>query len=123
MRYAAAALAVLALAACGSKKPDAYTTANTSLLNALPVYPGAAAPRTSTSGTSQTQLGARDWTLPAKTNAEVVVSWYVPRLQKAGWRITGKSAGTIRAIRRKASLSLGVRGRTLEVIVDARGTS
>ena len=52
MRWAAAALAALALAGCGSKKPDAYSVANTSLLNALPVYPGAAAPRTSTSGTS-----------------------------------------------------------------------
>jgi hypothetical protein len=123
VRWAAAALAALVLAGCGSKKPDAYSTANTSLLNALPVYPGAAAPRTSTSGTSQTQLGARDWTLPAKTNAEAVVSWYVPRLQKAGWRITGKNAGTIRAVRGKASLSLGVRGRTLEAIVDARGSS
>jgi hypothetical protein len=123
VRYAAVALAVLALAACGSKKPDPYTTANTSLLNALPLYPGAAAPRTSTSGTSQTQLGARDWTLPAKANPEAVISWYVPRLQKAGWRITGKNAGTIRAVSGKASLSLGVRGRTLEAIVDARGTS
>ena len=116
-------VAALALVGCGTKKPDGYCVANTSLLNALPVYPGAAAPRTSTSGTSQTQLGARDWTLPAKTNAEVVVSWYVPRLQKAGWRVTGKDAGTIRAVRGKGSLSLGVRGRTLEAVVDARGTS
>jgi hypothetical protein len=123
VRSAAAALAVLVLAGCGSKNPDAYSTANTSLLNALPVYPGAAAPRTSTSGASQTQRGARDWTLPAKTNAEVVVSWYVPRLQKAGWRITGQNADTIRAVRGEASLSLGVRGRTLEAIVDARGSS
>jgi hypothetical protein len=123
MRWAVVAFAALVLAGCGSKKPDVYSTENTSLLNALPVYPGAAAPRTSTSGTSQTQLGARYWTRPAKANAEVVVSWYVPRLQKAGWRITGKNAGTIRAARGKASLSLGVRGRTLEAIVDARGTS
>ena len=123
MRWAAAVVAALTLVGCGTKKPDGYSVANTSLLNALPVYPGAAAPRTSTSGTSQTQLGARDWTLPAKTNAEVVVSWYVPRLQKAGWRVTGKDAGTIRAVRGKASLSLGVRGRTLEAVVDARGTS
>jgi hypothetical protein len=121
MRWAAAALAALVLAGCGSKKPDAYSTENASLLDALPVYPGAAAPRTSTSGTSETQLGARDWTLPAKTNAEAVVSWYVPRLQKTGWRITGKNAGTIRARRGTASLSLGVRGGTLEAIVDARG--
>jgi hypothetical protein len=121
MRWAAAALAALVLAGCGSKKPGAYSTENTSLLDALPVYPGAATPRTSTSGTSQTQLGARDWTLPPKTNAEAVVSWYVPRLQKTGWRIAGKNAGTIRALRGTASLSLGVRGRTLEAIVDARG--
>jgi len=123
VRWATAALAVLVLGGCGSKQPDAYSNANTSLLNALPVYPGAAAARTSTSGTSQTQLGARDWTLPAKTNAEVVVSWYVPRLRMAGWRISGQNAGTIRAVRAKASLSLGVRGRTLEAIVDARGSS
>ena len=123
MKWAAAALAALALAGCGSKKPDAYATENTSLLNALPAYPGSGAPRTSTSGTSDTQLSARDWTLPAKTNAEVVVSWYIPRLQKAGWRITGKNAGTLRAMRGKATLSLGVRGRTLEAIVDAQGSS
>ena len=123
MRWAAAALAALVLAGCGSKKPDAYALKNTSLLNGLPVYPGSAAPRASTSGASQTQLGARDWTLPAKTNAEVVVSWYIPRLQKAGWRITGKNAGTLRAVRGQATLSLGVRSRTLEAIVDARGTS
>ena len=114
-------LAALALVGCGSKKPNAYANANTALLNSLPVYPGAASPKTSASGTSDTQLGARDWTLPAKTGAEAVVAWYVPRLQKQGWRVTGKSAGAIRALRGQATLSLGVRGRTLEAIVDARG--
>jgi hypothetical protein len=119
----AAALAVVALAACGTKKPSAYARENTSLLNGLPVYPGASAPRTSSSGTSQTELGVRDWTLPARTNPEAVVTWYVPRLQKAGWRITGKEGGALRALRGKASLSLGDRGRTLEAIVDANGSS
>jgi hypothetical protein len=121
VRYVVALLAVLALVGCGAKKPDAYARANTSLLNALPVYPGAASPTTSTSGTSETQLGARDWTLPPTAGVEAVVAWYVPRLQRDGWRITGKSAGTLRALRGKATLSLGVRGRTLEAIVDARG--
>ena len=68
-----------------------------------------------------TQFSARDWTLPAKTDPEAVIAWYVPRLQRAGWRITGKNAGTIRAVRRHETLALGVRGRTLEAIVNARG--
>jgi len=114
----------LALVGCGDKqqqKPDAYAAANTALLAAVPVYPGAAAPKTSAGVDPNTQFSARDWTLPAATDPEAVIAWYVPRLQRAGWRITGKNAGTIRAVRRQATLAVGVRGRTLEAIVNARG--
>jgi hypothetical protein len=123
VRRASILFAALALAGCGEKKADEYALANTALLGGLPVYPGAAAPRTSVSSAAGTQLGARDWTLPARTDPEAVVAWYVPRLERAGWRITGKSNGVIRAVRRGATLSLGARGRTLEAIVDARGSS
>jgi len=114
----------LALAGCGDDKPKtdtAYPAANTALLARVPAYPGATAPTTSSSGDSGTQFAARDWTLPARTDPEAVLAWYVPRLQRAGWRVTGKSPGTIRAVRRHETLSLGVRGRALEAVVNARG--
>ncbi len=114
-------LAAIALAGCGGHKASAYEQANTALLATVPVYPGAAAPKTSAGSSSSTEFAARDWALPPKTDAETVVSWYVRRLQKTGWKIIGKNAGTIRAVRRTASLDVGVRGRTLEAIVDSRG--
>jgi hypothetical protein len=114
---AAAAL----LAGCGAKKPDPYDTANLSLLDAVPVYPGAAAPKTSTSGTTDTRFGARDWTLPASATQDGVVRWYERELPKRGWRLTGQSFGTVRAVRKGASLSIGVRGRTLEAVANSRG--
>jgi hypothetical protein len=117
-------LLALGLPGCGDDKPKADTTypaANTALLAQLPAYPGAAAPKTTAGGNSSTQFGARDWTLPARTDPEAVIAWYVPRLQRAAWRVTGKSAATIRAVRRHQTLSLGVRGRTLEAVVNARG--
>jgi hypothetical protein len=117
-------LLALALAGCGDDKPKtdtAYPAANTALLARVPVYPGAAAPKTTAGGGAGTEFGARDWTLPAHTDPEAVLAWYVPRLQRAGWRVTGKSAGTIRAVRRHETLSLGVRGRALEAVVNARG--
>jgi hypothetical protein len=121
VRTAAAGLAVVALAGCGeSSTPSAYTQENTALLARVPAYPGAAAPRTSSGASSNTEFGARDWTLPAKTDPETVMAWYVQRLQNRGWRIVGKNAGTIRAVRGSASLSVGVRARTLEVIANAR---
>ena len=123
MRRAALLVLALALAGCGSEnqQPDAYATANTTLLAQVPAYPGATGATTSASGEESTQFAARDWTLPARTDPEAVIAWYVPRLQRAGWRITGRSAGTIRAVRRQATLSLGVRGRTLEAVANARG--
>jgi hypothetical protein len=124
VRGAAPLLLALALAGCGDGKPKAdtaYPAANTALLAQLPVYPGAAAPKTTAGGEESTQFGARDWTLPGRSDPEAVIAWYVPRLQRAGWRVTGKSAGTIRAVRRHQTLSLGVRARTLEAVVNARG--
>jgi hypothetical protein len=50
------------------------------------------------------------------------ITWYAGRLQKSGWRITRKSAGTIRAVRGPASLSVGVRGRTLELVANSPGS-
>ena len=121
MRRGVAAFAVVALAGCGGHNPSAYSTANTALLDRVPVYPGAADPKTSTSGNSSTEFGARDWTLPAATRATAVIDWYVAKLQSQGWKITGKSFDTIRATRGNASLSVGVRARTLEVIANSRG--
>jgi predicted component of type VI protein secretion system len=113
--------AVLLLAGCGSKKADPYATANRALLARVPVYPGAASPKTTVSGDSNTQFGARDWTLPAKADADAVIAWYEQKLQAGGWKIVGKSFETIRATRGHATLSVGVRGRTLEAVANSRG--
>jgi hypothetical protein len=112
---------VLLLAACGSKKADPYAAGNRALLARIPVYPGAASPKTTVSGESNTQFGARDWTLPAKAKADAVITWYEQKLQAGGWRIVGKSFETLRATRGKATLSIGVRGRTLEAVANSRG--
>jgi hypothetical protein len=115
-------LVVPLLAACGGgKKPDAYAQANTALLDTLPVYPQSASPRSSTSGVGGTELGSRDWTLPANAQAAVVLKWYERALPKSGWTIDNEGNDAIRASRRSATLSLGVRGRTLEAIVNSRG--
>jgi hypothetical protein len=113
--------AAVLLAGCGSKKPDPYARSNIALLDKLPVYPGSAAPKTTTSGTSDTQFGARDWTLPAGTSAVRVVDWYEQKLLAGGWKVDGKSFNTLRAVRGGASLSVGVRGRTLEAVANSRG--
>ena len=111
MRRVALLAVALAVAGCGSKKPDP----NVTLLNSVPVYPGAAAPKTTTTGA----FGARDWTLPAGTSAQTVVRWYEQKLQARGWKIEGESFGTIRATRKGTSLSVGVRGRTLEAVANS----
>ena len=122
MRLAAVLLlALLALVACGSKREDAYDRANIALLDRLPVYPGSASPRTTTSGETNTKFGARDWTLPRRTTRTEVVRWYERELQLRGWRITGESFGTIHAVRKGASVSIGARGRTLEAVANSRG--
>ena len=113
MKAALLVVAVLLLAGCGSKKPDP----NVGLLDRFPVYPGAAAPRTTTNGA----FGARDWTLPAGASTETVVRWYERHLKAAGWKLTGESFGTIRATKGHATLSVGVRGRTLEAVANAQG--
>jgi hypothetical protein len=109
------------LAGCGGHKPDTYATGNTALLDRVPEYPGTASPKTTANGAGGIEFASRDWTLPAGARAESVVDWYVSRLQAARWRVIGKSFNTIRATRGKASLSVGVRGRTLEVIANSRG--
>jgi hypothetical protein len=114
-------LIAVVLAGCGGQKPNVYSRANTALLASIPVYPGAAAPKTTAATSSSTEFGARDWTLPAKARPELVIDWYVARLQTRGWKVTGKSFNTIRATRGTASLSVGVRDRTLEVIANSRG--
>ena len=114
--------ACLALVACGgAKKSDPYADANRALLNRVPVYPGAAAPKTTTSGIASSHFAARDWTLPATASADTVVTWYEQKLQAGGWTITGKSFETLRATRGHASLSVGVRGRTLEAVANSNG--
>jgi hypothetical protein len=118
---AALLLVVPLLAACGAKKHDSYAQANFALLDKLPVYPQAASPRTSTSGVSNTELGARDWTLPAKATAPTVLRWYERALPKRGWTLVNEGNNAIRATRGNATLSLGVRGRTLEAVVNSRG--
>jgi hypothetical protein len=118
---AAALFAVLVFTGCGGHKPSAYAAANTALLDRVPAYPGAAAPKTTTSSSGDTEIGARDWTLPPATSATAVIDWYIQRLQTKGWKVTGKSFATIRATRGHATLSVGVRARTLEMIADARG--
>ena len=113
MRVVALLAVALAVAGCGSKKPDA----NVTLLDTVPVYPGAAVPKTTTTGA----FGARDWTLPAGTSTQTVVRWYERKLTASGWKIAGESFGTVRATRRGASLSIGVRRRTLEVVANSEG--
>ena len=121
MRLAVLLVVVVVAAGCGSKKPDPYAQSNVALLDKLPVYPGAAAPKTTASGTSTSQFGARDWTLPAGARPEVVIRWYEQRLPERGWKLTGKSFNTLHATRRGAALSVGVRGRTLEAVANSRG--
>jgi hypothetical protein len=114
--------AVAAASGCGGgHHASALDRANVALLDKLPAYPGAAAPRTSTSGETNTAFGARDWRLPANARAAVVVAWYADRLHARGWRIADKNDTGLRAFRGGASLSVGVRGRTLELIANAQG--
>ena len=109
-------LLVVVLAGCGgAAKPSPQSAANTALLDRAPVYPGATAPTTS----SDDAFSARDWTLPAGTTPSRVIDWYVAKLQARGWTVLGKSFDTIRAKRGTATLSVGVRKRTLEVTASA----
>jgi hypothetical protein len=111
--------AVLVAAGCGSQKADVYAQANTALLAALPVYPGASLPKTSSGSGAGTEFAARDWTLPAHTNPETVIDWYVAKLHASGWKIVGKYEGTLRAFRGEASVSVGARIGILEAVVNA----
>jgi hypothetical protein len=120
MRRAAVLLPTLVLAGCGHGH-SAYRKANDALLARIPVYPGAATPQTTAGGAGDTEFGARDWTLPAGAGRTRVDNWYIARLHAAGWRITDTNESGVHAVRGTASIDVGVRGRTLEVIVDSRG--
>jgi hypothetical protein len=78
------------------------------------VYPGATAPTT----TPGDAFAARDWKLPAGAGAAQVIDWYIATLQARHWKVTGKSFNTIRATRARSALSVGVRGRTLELVAS-----
>jgi hypothetical protein len=110
-------LSAALLTACGNAKPSAQARANAALLDRAPVYPGATGAKT----TPGDAFAARDWALPAGASATQVIDWYVATLQARGWKVTGKSFNTIRATRGNASVSIGVRGRTLEAIANSRG--
>jgi hypothetical protein len=109
-------LLVVLVAACGGDaKPTAQARANTQLLDRVPVYAGATAPKT----TAGDAFASRDWTLPPGAHAARVIDWYIAKLQARGWKILGKSFDTIRARRGPVTVSVGVRGRTLEVVAAA----
>jgi hypothetical protein len=109
-------LSALLVAGCGSgDEPSAQALANTALLARAPVYPGATAPTT----TSDDAFATRDWTLPASATAAQVIDWYIATLETRGWQVLGKSFDTIRAKRGAATLSVGVRARTLEIVASA----
>ena len=114
MRVTFVILAVLLAGCGGGDKPSAQSYANVAILDRAPVYPGAAGGQT----TPGDAFASRDWTLPAGTPASRVIDWYVMRLQTRGWKVLGKSFDTIRAKRGGATLSVGVRARTLEVIAS-----
>jgi hypothetical protein len=120
-RVAALLFVASVLPACGADKPSAYAKENAALLSRVPVYPGATSPQTTAGANASTEFGARDWTLPARAHPDVVIDWYITNLQSRGWKVNGKSFNTIRATRGNASLSVGVRDRTLEVIANSRG--
>jgi hypothetical protein len=107
VRRATILVAALLLAGCGAKKHEPNVT-----FTAIPVFPGATDARDSANATFAT----RDWTLPKGTLPSQVYAWYVQRLTQAGWKITDKNETGLRAHRGARSLSLGVRGRTLEAI-------
>jgi hypothetical protein len=111
------------LAGCGGEGGvPGYGRENEAVLARVPVYPGAAEPETTHQETGDTVFTARDWSLPKEATPPRVVEWYVTELDDRGWRIRHKTSTGLSAVRRRASLNLGVRGGTLEIIVDARHT-
>lgn len=107
MRRATILVAAVLLAGCGGTKHEPNAT-----FTPIPVYPGATGARDDANPTFAT----RDWTLPKGTLPSQVYAWYRQRLPKAGWKITDKNETGLRAHRGTRSLSIGVRGRTLEAI-------
>jgi hypothetical protein len=106
VRGALILVAALALAGCGGKHQTVVA------FTPVPVFPGATGAHDSANAT----FASRDWTLPAGTLPSQVYAWYMVRLPKAGWTITDKNETGLRAHRAGRAISVGVRGRTLEVI-------
>jgi hypothetical protein len=100
--------AALLLAGCGAKK---HLDAKVYFVP-VPVFPGATDPRHSANATFATT----DWRLTKGTLPSQVYAWYAVRLPEAGWKVTDKNETGLRARRGKRAVSIGVRGRTLEVI-------
>jgi hypothetical protein len=98
----------LLLAGCGAKK---HLDAKVYFVP-VPAYPGAGDPRHSANST----FASTDWTLPKGTLPSQVYAWYAARLPKEGWKITDKNETGLRAHKGNRAVSIGVRGRTLEVI-------
>ena len=121
MRLAALAVVAVLLVGCGAKKRDAYETANLALLDRVPVYPGLAAPKTTTSGAGDVEFAARDWSLPKGAKALTVLGWYEQKLPASGFHLQSAGNLALSATRGGGSLSLGVRGRTLEAIANSKG--
>jgi hypothetical protein len=106
VRRAAIVIAALLLAGCGSSRKHVV------VFTPVPVYPGATNARDS----ANANFASRDWTLPKGTLPSQVYAWYALRLPKAGWKITDKNETGLRAHRSGRAVSIGERGRTLEVI-------
>jgi hypothetical protein len=106
VRRAGILVAAALLAGCGAKQQARVR------FTPVPVFPGATGARDS----ANAAFATRDWTLPTGTLPSRVYAWYAVRLPKAGWKITDKNETGLRAHRGTRAVSVGVRGRTLEVI-------
>jgi hypothetical protein len=111
VRPAALVVAALLLAGCGAKKQQPAIKV---YLTSVPTYPGAREPRSS----ANAAFASTDWTLPKGTLPSQVYAWYAVQLPKAGWKITDRNETGLRAHRGPRAVSIGVRGRTLEVITS-----
>lgn len=115
-----ACAAALLLAGCGGGGGDADRAANAKLLDAIPAYPGFGHGKTTHVHEGDTTFAARDWELPDAATAQTVIEHYRVELQQRGWQIDGFSVMSLSAVKGDASIDLGVRGDTVEMIARAR---